>query len=58
MNTKKWYQSYTIWFNVALLLVAFATEVVKLFPVNPEYVALIGIIGNTLLRFKTIMPIE
>lgn len=57
-TTKKWYQSWTVWFNLALLVVAFSSEVVKIIPSSPEIVSFIALIGNFLLRFKTIMPIE
>jgi hypothetical protein len=58
MNSKPWYQSLTIWFNFALLLIAFLTQVFTLFPVDPKYIALVTLIGNTLLRFKTTIAIE
>lgn len=50
---KKWYQSWTVWFNVALLLVGFVSEVGKVVPIPADVLAGVASIGNILLRFKT-----
>jgi hypothetical protein len=57
METKIWYKSVTVWFNVALLLVATVTQLSQIVPLSPELVAVIATVGNALLRFKTITGI-
>ena len=56
METKKWYFSKTIWFNIISGAVAiFALpEFISVLPaVVLPYVALLNAIGNTVLRFIT-----
>ena len=54
-NSKPFYQSWTLWFNFAIALVAFLTTVFQLFPVDPRYLVAVASFGNMLLRFKTIV---
>lgn len=42
-----------MWFNVALLLVGFVSEVGKVVPIPADVLAGVASIGNILLRFKT-----
>jgi len=58
MQTKKWYQSITIWFNVALLLVAFVPELNKVVALPSQVLEIVALVGNLLLRFKTVMGIS
>ena len=54
---KKWYQSWTIWFNIAMLVIATINELAKIIPISPAVLANVTIFGNILLRFKTTMGI-
>lgn len=53
MQTKQWYKSKIVWFNVIVFLVAFLSlpEFVQLLPVSAlQYVTLGGVVGNLILR--------
>ena len=53
MQTKKWYQSKTVWFNVVVFLVGFLAlpEFVKVIPATwLPYDILGGALGNLILR--------
>jgi hypothetical protein len=57
---KKWYTSKTFWFNIitAILAILAMPEVLAIIPVEYlKYIAAIGVIGNIILRFKTIEAI-
>lgn len=54
---KKWYRSWTIWFNIAMLVIAVINELAKIIPISSEILGMITIIGNILLRVKTTMGI-
>ena len=58
MNTKCWYRSKILWFNFAVALVWFTLEIFKIFPVEPQWVAFVTLVGNFMLRFKTVVGIE
>lgn len=58
METKKWYQSWTIWFNLVMLLVTFVTQLGTILPIPVTYIAAATTVGNLALRFKTVMGIE
>jgi hypothetical protein len=58
MNTKKWYQSWTVWFNIALLAVATIGELSQIIPISPQVIAYVAFVGNLLLRIKTMQPIS
>ena len=58
METKKWYQSWTIWFNIAMLVIATINELAKIVPISPVILGDITVLGNILLRFKTVMGID
>lgn len=50
---KKWYLSWTVWFNIALLAVEVAGQLNAIVPLPSEFMVAIAGIGNFLLRFKT-----
>ncbi|MDY0302931.1 MAG: hypothetical protein RBR98_04005 [Candidatus Moranbacteria bacterium] len=50
---KKWYRSWTVWFNLGLLAVAIINEVAKIIPMSAEFLSVVAVIGNLLLRIKT-----
>lgn len=53
VRTKKWYQSLTIWFNLALLLVDFINQLAQIIPIPPGIISFVALVGNFLLRLKT-----
>lgn len=57
-KNKKWYQSWTIWFNVALLAVGFVNELALIIPLPAELLTMVASAGNILLRFKTVASIK
>jgi len=50
---KKWYESWTVWFNIAILAIATINELAKIVPISAEVMGMVGVIGNLLLRIKT-----
>ncbi|MEF3692227.1 MAG: hypothetical protein V3574_04215 [Candidatus Moraniibacteriota bacterium] len=54
---KKWYQSWTVWFNVAMLAVATINELAQIVPISAEFLSIVAVIGNLLLRIKTTQEI-
>ena len=50
---KPFWKSWTVWFNVALLAIDFINQLAKIIPIPLSTLALVGILGNILLRFKT-----
>ncbi len=60
MQTKKWYESKTVWFNVIGLLIAAAGELTTAFPAGQvaKISAFVLTIGNIILRLMTTKPIE
>jgi len=50
---KKWYQSWTVWFNLGLLTVATINELSQIIPISSDFLANVAIIGNIILRLKT-----
>ena len=57
MDSKKWYYSWTVWFNILLLAVEFVNQLSQVVPIPPGFIALVAGFGNLLLRFKTTNPI-
>lgn len=61
MESKKWYQSKTFWFNLITGVLAIAGELSQIFPVSQHpklYISVIAV-GNMILRlFFTEKPIE
>ncbi len=59
---KKWYESRTLWFNLASLLVLVASILTDATLVSDpavlKYAAIAVAIGNVILRFFTSMPID
>jgi len=55
---KKWYQSWTIWFNIIMLVLDFVNQLAQFIPMPAGVITAIGSIANILLRFKTITPIK
>ena len=52
-ESKKWYQSWTVWFNVALLVVDFVNSLAQIIPIPAGVLSYVVLVGNLLLRFKT-----
>lgn len=50
---KKWYQSYTIWFNLVLLALDVINQLSQIIPLPVGFLTTVGILGNLLLRIKT-----
>lgn len=57
-ESKKWYKSWTIWFNVALVVIDFINALAQVIPIPPGILSAVGSVGNILLRFKTSLPIK
>lgn len=57
LSAKKWYTSWTLWFNVAILLIGFIQQLAAYVPIPAEILAYVATIGNFLLRFKTNKPL-
>lgn len=55
---KKWFQSWTVWFNVAVLVLTSVNEFAKVLPIPAELVTLALTVGNLLLRIKTTLPVK
>jgi hypothetical protein len=52
------YKSWTLWFNLAMLVVTTMNELAKIVPISPEFMGYVTIAGNILLRFKTTQGLE
>lgn len=50
---KKWYQSWTVWFNVILVLVATVAELGNVIPIPQDILVFVAGVGNFILRLKT-----
>ena len=57
MEAKKWYKSWTIWANVALIVIDAVNQMAGIMPIPPAVITSIGVVGNILLRFKTDSPV-
>ncbi len=53
MEQKHWYQSKTIWLNIAVIVLGAAAEVFKLFPQAAQAALVVAGLLNFALRFKT-----
>lgn len=53
MDKKVWYKSYTVWFNVALIVIGAITQLAEFIPIPPQVLVYVGMFGNLLLRLKT-----
>ena len=59
MQTIKVWQSWTVWFNIAMLIVAFVPQVNAVFPLPAGFVEMVAMVGNLLLRvYKTTTAID
>lgn len=59
MEGKYWYKSWTVWFNIILILTATVQEISKMVPLPPEFLVYITLLGNLILRIvKTKNPID
>lgn len=58
MQTKQWYQSVTVWFNIVMILVATIQSLSSFIPLNPEFLLYVAGAGNFFLRFKTVIGIS
>ena len=50
---KKWYYSWTVWFNIVVLVVAFLSQLAEIIPLSPAFLSGLGVVGNLILRLKT-----
>jgi hypothetical protein len=57
VEQKQWYKSWTVWFNIGLLLITMINELSKIVPLSPEFMGYVGVLGNLLLRYKTTVGI-
>lgn len=55
---KPWYKSWTIWLNIAIVIVSAIAEVMQLIPTAAAYVVGVTNLLNILLRFKTISAVS
>lgn len=55
---KKWYQSWTVWFNIAMLVITAVNEFNQIVPLPLEVMTFFTVCGNLLLRFKTVTGIK
>jgi hypothetical protein len=53
MENKVWYKSTTVWFNLALALIAFIQSLSGIVPIPSSVIETAALVGNLLLRFKT-----
>lgn len=53
MQNKNWYESWTVWFNLALLAVSVIQQLSQIIPLPPQVLLDVAFVGNLLLRFKT-----
>ena len=53
METKKWYQSLTIWFNIILIVLEAINQMAQFIPIPPGIISIVGNLLNIGLRFKT-----
>lgn len=58
MQTKKWYQSWTVWFNVAMLAIDVTNQLAQIVPIPAGTVTALATVGNILLRLKTFQAIQ
>ena len=58
MENKKWYNSWTIWFNLILLAVDVVNQLANIVPIPAGFITFVGTIGNLALRYKTSLPIK
>ena len=56
-NSKSWYQSWTVWFNLALIVISTINSMATFIPFGAKFLAVVALIGNILLRFKSNQPI-
>jgi hypothetical protein len=57
IRTKRWYQSRTIWFNVASGVLALISGSPGLIPLDPQILATVVAVGNVALRTVTGQPL-
>ena len=50
---KQWYQSWTIWFNIIIVIATTINELAQIVPIDPRLIEGVTLIGNVMLRFKT-----
>lgn len=63
---KRWYQSRTLWFNIATGMVGLGTELLAVVELVPDdwqsllraALIIVTALGNAILRFLTSQPIE
>jgi hypothetical protein len=58
MNTKQWFKSRTLWFNVITILIGVVQVIAKTYPIPVDVLALIIALGNMILRVISGQPIS
>lgn len=58
METKQWYASKTLWFNVITIILGVVQVITKTYPIETEALALIMGVGNMLLRILDGQPLQ
>lgn len=57
MENKIWYKSWTIWFNLVVIVLDAINAVAGIIPIPAGVMSYVTTIGNLLLRFKTTKPL-
>jgi Mg2+/citrate symporter len=55
---KPFYKSWTVWFNVILILVDAINQISQFVPMPAGFLTMVGALGNLVLRFKTFQGIK
>jgi hypothetical protein len=58
MITKKWYQSWTVWFNLIGIFVDAVNSVAQIVPIPAGFLTYVILLGNIALRLKTVTGIK
>ena len=56
-TSKKWYQSWTIWANLAIVIIEGLNQINQFIALPPGFMVTLATGLNVLLRFKTNKPI-
>ncbi len=57
MEKKSISSSWTVWFNVILIIIGAITQISQTIYIDPEVMTYIATFGNIILRLKTTQPI-
>jgi hypothetical protein len=58
METKQWYTSKVLWFNIITILIGVIQVIAKTYPIDTEALAVIMGVGNMLLRILDGQPLQ